>query len=205
MDLDKFTKELTALQKQSGNYSANTAVKGKQTQLKITERLNEIDALLEVSSPLLLDAAIREKPITELTALISEREALNTIQKDYDFSGIAYAGVKPITAKIDALNAERKAYFIENIDDDNAEEFIKTFSHRQRPELEQMLLKYRAKIAKDAELKALVEPFMKDLNKMLKQPHINRTDRGNMQKRARMISPECQAAAQKLHNLPLLA
>ena len=27
MDLDKFTKEITALQKQSGDYSANTAIK----------------------------------------------------------------------------------------------------------------------------------------------------------------------------------
>lgn len=205
MDLNKFTKQLAEITKEVQYFNTEINPLGRKLQLEINERMVEIGSLLAPDSDFLYEVATYEKPLPELVAMINEQKLLHTILGAYNFATIVNKGAIPISAKRDALALKRREYFIANIDDDNANDFIMTLPFKDRPEFEQMLLKHKAEVKREAELKSLVEPFMKDLNEMLGKPHLTRSERGGMIKRAQMISPECFAAASKLHKLPLLA
>ncbi|MCK5665244.1 MAG: hypothetical protein KAI17_17270 [Thiotrichaceae bacterium] len=70
MNFDQYTKQITALQKESGEYAANIAIKGKQVQDKLTDRINKVDELLSPDSTFMLEIATEEQPIMELVKLI---------------------------------------------------------------------------------------------------------------------------------------
>ncbi len=205
MQINKFKKQFAELQQESQNYHSSQLAQSKQVTQRINDRLDEINELLKPDSLLLRSIAANEKPVSALTVLMQERDTLKKIQGQYNFDSIARIGLDEITDRMKLLDQERLAYFEKNIEDDNAEEFIANSPTQQREAMTQMLLRHQADKQREVELEKQVEPFMADLEKLLQQPHVKKFDLSTMLHRARGINPECIAAAEKLHKLPLLA
>lgn len=205
MNYKEYTKRLNALHTQLSEYYEHKAPLGREVQQSVTDRIHEITEQLKPESDFILEVATKEQPFSELVALVNERETLHKINGLYNFRYIAESGTRPIQEAIKELKAEYIDYFKQHLDAENAEELIPQKDRELKAALEPMLAKHRAEKAREAELKQLTEPFMKDLDELLKRPHINRVDRDIMLKRASKISPECIQAANKLHGLPLLA
>ena len=205
MNLKEYRKQITALQKESGEYAVNKAPLGKEVQAQAIARQAEIKEMLNPDSAFLLSVATQENSLSALSDLIAEQAALHTMLSNYHFRTISERGSNKFTHQIELVQEEFKQYFVEHIDDKEMLEMNLSGGGKFIIELRELQAKHKAKKAKEAELKVLVDPFMTDLNKLLEQPHITRYDLSSMQKKARSISPECITAADKLHQMPLLA